>query len=287
MHARTVITLRVILEDQLPVGAHVILNPPGRAEARQIPVAKLPGQRREDLVQRWRLLRQTNEDKAFPQLQPYGMQRIISLIEAGDGIHVRCPNQSAVKRIGPGVIWTLDRRAMPARLLAQPRPSVAANIVKSTHCALLIAHHDEALTRHLLNEVIPRPGELALVPHAHPVPGKDLRLFLRENFWRNKVTLRQRPRARGKAFGRLAEDRLLESQAASAMLACRLGARQRLLQTSFAVSPCNRAGTNCRAGAPPADRCQRLAPSKRDACPTSSHCIASPPMAHPHASRSG
>ena len=84
---------------------------------------------------------------------------------------------------------------------------MAANIVKSMHCALLIAHHDKALTRHLLNKVIARPGELALVPHANPVPGKDLRLFLRENFRRNKVTLRQRPCARGKAFGRLAEDR--------------------------------------------------------------------------------
>ena len=63
------------------------------------------------------------------------------------------------------------------------------------------------LTRHLLNKVIPRPGELALVPHADPAPGKIFASFLRENFRRNKVTLRQRPRARAKAFGRLAEGR--------------------------------------------------------------------------------
>jgi hypothetical protein len=83
---------------------------------------------------------------------------------------------------------------------------MTANIMKSMHRALLIAHHDKALTRHLLNKVIPRPGELTLVPHANPVPSKDLRLFLRENLRRNKVTLRQRPGARGKAFGRLTED---------------------------------------------------------------------------------
>ena len=120
---------------------------------------------------------------------------------------MRCPDQSAVKRIGPGVIWTLDRRAMATRLLTQPSSSMAANVVKSMHCALLIAHHDKALTCYLLNKEIARPGELALVPHANPVLGKDLRLFLRENFRRNKVTLRQRPCASGKAFGGLAEDR--------------------------------------------------------------------------------
>jgi len=179
------------------------------------------------------------------------------------------------------VIWTLDRCAMPARLLAQPRPSVAANIVKSTHCALLIAHHDKAFTRHLLNEVIPRPGELALVPHAHPVPGKNLRLFLRENFRRNKVTLRQRPRARGKAFGRLAEDRCWSrglhprcSHVASARVN---GCCKHHLLFRRATAPKQIVGR----GAPPADRGQRLAPSKRRACPTISDCIASPPTAHP------
>src|SRR5262245_28252476 len=50
------------------------------------------------------------------------------------------------------------------------------------------------------------------------------------------------------------------------MLARRRGARQRLLQTSFAVSPCDCTGTNWRAGAPPA---RRLATGKRGACPTS------------------
>jgi hypothetical protein len=84
---------------------------------------------------------------------------------------------------------------------------MAANIVKSMHCALLIAHYDKALTCYLLNKEIARPGELALVPHANPLLGKDLRLFLNENFRRNKVTLRQRPGTGGKAFGRLAEDR--------------------------------------------------------------------------------
>ena len=61
------------------------------------------------------------------------------------------------------MIGTLNDCEVSARVLAQSRSAVAANIIKSANVPTLIAHDDETLPRYLLTKVIPCPGELALV----------------------------------------------------------------------------------------------------------------------------
>src|SRR4030095_5325459 len=136
------------------------------------------------------------------------------------------------------MIRTLNGCRVSARLLAQSRPAVAADIVKSVNLPAPSVHDDETLSCHLLDEIIARPGNLTLVPHANPLCGKDLRLFFREHFRRNKVTLRQRRRAGGKSFSRFAKcsdwiRRCLGWHVGNAPTqSCR---RQRLPQESFAA----------------------------------------------------
>src|SRR5450432_610633 len=142
MHPWAVIALRIILEDQLPIGADIILNPLGRAQLRKVPMRKFSGQRRKDFIQRSRRLCQTNEYKTLPQREAHRVQRMVSLFKIRHAVHVGRAEQSSIETVGPGMIRTLNRRRMPARVLAQTRPTVAAYVVESVHRALLVTDND-------------------------------------------------------------------------------------------------------------------------------------------------
>src|ERR1700732_3614594 len=112
MHARTMIALRIIFEDQLPISLHVVIDPFSRAQERQVPVRKFSRQRREPFLQWNRLTCEIHEDESFPEPKVDGVQRIIRLIKPGYLIHVRRTNQSTVKPVRPRVIWTLNYRGV-------------------------------------------------------------------------------------------------------------------------------------------------------------------------------
>ena len=87
MHARAVIALRIILEHQLPIGLHVVLDPFRRAQFRQIPMRKFSVQRREPFFQ-WpvaaslcRGVSKIHENESFPECQIHRVQRIIGFIK--------------------------------------------------------------------------------------------------------------------------------------------------------------------------------------------------------------
>ena len=106
---------------------------------------------------------------------------MLSFVKTSDHVHVRRADQSSIQTIGPGVIRASDRLVESAALFDQTRPPVAADIVESTHSALLIPQNDQTFTRHVLHEKVPSRGELALMAHTQPVIGKNTLLFLREN----------------------------------------------------------------------------------------------------------
>src|SRR5215813_12837437 len=100
------------------------------------------------------------------------------LVESRNLMHVRCAGQTAVELIGPGVIRALNRLEMAAGLLAHPSAAVAADIIKSAQLMLLIAQHDQAFARHVLQEIIAGIEELTLVADAEPACGENPFLFL-------------------------------------------------------------------------------------------------------------
>src|SRR5262245_2698899 len=109
MHAWAVIALRIIFEHQLPVRAHVVLDPLGWPKDRHVPVRKFSLQRREPFFQWLRFVAEIHKDESFPKAEVHLMQRIIRLVEAGYFVHVRSTEQSAVESVGPRVIRTLNR----------------------------------------------------------------------------------------------------------------------------------------------------------------------------------
>src|SRR6188472_4535012 len=82
-----------------------------------------------------------------------------------------------------------------------------ANIVKRAHRQALIAQHDQTLSSHGRDQEIAHPRDLALVSNQHPLPAKNLCLFLGENLRPDEVALWQRPRASRERLGRLAKGR--------------------------------------------------------------------------------
>ena len=66
MHQRTVIALGVILEDQLPIGPHLILNAPGGTQLRQIPTREFRLQWGKHRLQRWGMPGEVYEDEPLP-----------------------------------------------------------------------------------------------------------------------------------------------------------------------------------------------------------------------------
>ena len=179
------IALRVVLEDQLPVRPHIVIDPSGRAQLRQIPMSEFAGQRRKDFFQRRRLIRQTDEDETLPRAPGSPVQRVIRLIESRNLIHVRRADEAAIEPISPGMIRTLNRRRVSACLFAQPRPAMPADIVKAAHLRCLIPHDDQTLPRHFLDKIVARLGDLTLMPDTDPLPRE-----------RSSLVLRRKPRAK-------------------------------------------------------------------------------------------
>ena len=142
MHTRAVVALRIILEHQLPIGLHVVLNPFRRAQDRHIPMRKLPVQLREPFFQWHRVLIEIDEDESFPKREIHRAQGIISLIEPRHFIHVRRADQPTIEPVGPGVIRTLNRGRVAARVFLQARPTMPADVEESVNSSVLIPNNN-------------------------------------------------------------------------------------------------------------------------------------------------
>ena len=109
MDHRAMEAFREILEHQLPVGAHLVVDAGAGAESLDVEPAEAARERSERPVQRLRVARQIDEQESFPCRERDRVQRIIPLVEARDLVHVGRADQRPVERVGPGVIGALDR----------------------------------------------------------------------------------------------------------------------------------------------------------------------------------
>src|SRR5690242_21581669 len=96
-------TFGIVLEDQLPVGMHVVVDATPGAQAGQIESAEAGEERRERLRERLQLLREIDEEEPLPSLEWYAVQGVIPLVEPRDLVHVGCADQRPVQRVRPRV----------------------------------------------------------------------------------------------------------------------------------------------------------------------------------------
>src|SRR3989442_1089229 len=198
--------LRVVLEDELPVRAHVVVDAAGGAQVRDVEAREPADEGRERLRERLGVRREVDQQEPLPLGQGWGAERVIPLVEAFHLAHVGGADELAVEGVGPGVVGALDRLGQAAApLLAQPRPSVAADIVMRPQRTALVAQHDHALARDVGEEVVSRVGELRGAAHAHPAPSENPLHLLREDLGRRVVAPRQGARALPVHLGGLEE----------------------------------------------------------------------------------
>ena len=193
---RAVVALAVVVEEELPVGLHLVDRPVGRGEVGDPPLREAAGQRRKAFRERRPVLPEMNEEQALPGLEPRLDQPVLGLLEARHVGHVGRPEQPPVQAVGPGVVGTLDRLAETAPLLqAEQAPTVAADVVEGPRPPLPVGERDDALGAELEAEVAPRLADLGDVTGVEPASAEDPLPLLGEELGRGEELLRQGPLA--------------------------------------------------------------------------------------------
>ena len=82
MYRGAVVTLRVVLDQKLPVAVHLVDDLARALEVGEVIEGGALVDRVERFGQRWSLAGEVNEEKSLPGIYPDPMQRIIRLIES-------------------------------------------------------------------------------------------------------------------------------------------------------------------------------------------------------------
>src|SRR5438270_8158352 len=94
---------------------------------------------------------------------------IIFPTESAAFIHMRRPDEPAIKPVRPAVVPALDAsRKLSLRTRDHARATMPAHVVKSADSLIVIAGNDNALASHLTQEVVARICNLIGAPSAYP-----------------------------------------------------------------------------------------------------------------------
>ncbi len=178
VHARAVVALVVVLDDDLPVGADVVDDPAGGPQVRERVARDAPG----DPAQLGRqrvpglhpLGRQVHEQPAAPGVDRDRVQAELGGLEAVRLAEERRVADAAVELVAPRVVRAADdaleaaRRARGVaggRVVAlvrggQPRAAMAADVVVGADVARAVAHDDDLLAGHVHRQEVARLREL-------------------------------------------------------------------------------------------------------------------------------
>src|SRR3954447_17465806 len=105
MNPTAMITLRVILEDELPIRRDFVVGRLPRPKCGELPPGERSVQRRKPFIQRLRTLTHVDENKSVPIAHIHPRERISALVEGV--IHIRGSDEVSFKRVGPRMIRPL------------------------------------------------------------------------------------------------------------------------------------------------------------------------------------
>ena len=178
VHARAVVALVVVLDDDLPVGPDVVDDPPDRPQVRQRVARDAPGDlaelRRERVARGNPLRRQVHEQPAAPGVDGDRVQAELGGLEAVGLAEERRVPDAAVELVAPRVVRAADdaleaagrpRGVARGRVVAlvgrgQARPAMAADVVVGADVAGAVADDDDLLAGDVDREEVARLGEL-------------------------------------------------------------------------------------------------------------------------------
>src|SRR5262249_33084097 len=129
-------------------------------------------------------------------------------VEPVHPVHHGGAEEAAVEAVGPGVVGALDRAGQPAaRLLAQARAAVPADVEERPHRAAAVAQDDDALLPDGPDAEVARLGRLLRAAGAEPAAQEEPLLLLPEALGRGVEAPGQGRRAAGANLRRLEETR--------------------------------------------------------------------------------
>src|SRR5258708_3762785 len=202
MDNRTVQTLGVILDDQLPIRLQMVDTPLDHLELFHSPWPELLVETGEVLREGHRTSGEIDENVSIPDRAGNRVQRIVSLTEAAHFFHVRRAGERAIKFVRPGMVLALYASGKPAVVVfAQERTAMPADIVKSANAALLVTHDDHAGIGDVANKIVAGAGNLVRAAGAEPHIEMDCLHLALKPVWIGVVALRKRSGFGDSEFG--------------------------------------------------------------------------------------
>ena len=169
--AGAVVALEVVLEEDLPVGPHLVGLAEGQREAFGPGGEHVGAEEVERGAQRrGRGLTERDEEEPVPALEVGRDEtplRVVEELAVGRSGHVA---QAAVGPVAPAVVRAGEAGRVPLRLLAEAVAAVPADVEEGVDLTRAIAHDDDALARDLVHEEVAGSGQLGLVGDERPLP---------------------------------------------------------------------------------------------------------------------
>ncbi len=180
MHPAQVVVLLEVLRDKLPVGFEFeipgeMAPPTGEAVAGK-PLIEVT----EPVLDRWRLVGQTDEQEALPGGHSYLVESVVGRVEsvhAGIG-ELGSGHQASVPVVGPTVVGAADGRPQGAVALQQLCAAMSTSVEVTAQVAVLVAGEDHRTAGHRSHDGATRSVQLIVSSHADPGGGKDSLLLL-------------------------------------------------------------------------------------------------------------
>ena len=197
------VTLYVILLDQLPVGVDVVFPACSDTQVRQVVPRQYVRQRPNPRVKGFGVGRQVDEDATLPKVKGHGIQGEVSLAKSLSAYHVRGGDELAVQIVGPTVVAAGYGAALefPRRHTAQLVTPVSANVGEGVYDAVLVPDYDDTLVDDVLCYEIAGVRDLGNPPDIQPGVVEDALFFKFVDILGPIVATGQSPPDRGCLFG--------------------------------------------------------------------------------------
>ena len=164
MEARAVVALGVVLGDELPVRADVVVDPLRRTEAAEVEAAQVLDEVAELIGQRGRVGIEVEEDEPLPDLAAHADEAVRVEAEVLEAVRVLRADEAAVEVVDPRVVRTLETDHLAALVFGHGRAAVAAHVVERPQDVVPTPDHDQLVVVDLGQEVLPGSGASSARP---------------------------------------------------------------------------------------------------------------------------
>src|SRR5580700_2968755 len=153
MHARQVVSLKIVVDVNLPVALHVIFAASTQLHLSETVLSRLLRQFTQRVEQRQSVRIKIHKDLTLPLTHLNWPQPKLLCTEGLDAFHLWSIHQPSIERVGPSVIAAPKNLARSASLRSRPSP-MPAHIVETAQHPVGAAHYHEWLAEQIHGNVI-------------------------------------------------------------------------------------------------------------------------------------